>query len=162
MSTEPAKLSTGRRKKIRLDPALYATANLVCSMTICSADRIPRFTDARFADAIVAHLALQASASRVTLHAYCLMPDHLHLLVSPNGGISLVGFVQAFKSRSTRLAWEHGHDGAIWQPRFYDHFLRQEEDIRRVVEYILNNPVRQGIVADWHDYRWCGAPAYDC
>ncbi len=103
----------------------------------------------------------QARSSGVSLYAYCLMPDHLHLLASPSGGTSLVSFVQAIKSKSTRLAWQHGYSGVIWQQRFYDHFLRQDEDIRQAATYILNNPVRKGIVGDRRDYPYCGSLVYE-
>ena len=46
----------------------------------------------------------------------------------------------------TRLAWQHGHPGALWQRRFYDHFLRSEESVEATARYILSNPVRQGLV----------------
>ena len=156
--------SSADAQKAKADPTgsgALRYADRLCSLTICGADRLPRFADASFADALVALLFQQARASRVTLHAYCLMPDHVHLLASPNGGDSVISFVQAFKGRSTRLAWEFGHAGTIWQPRFYDHFLREEEDIPRAVEYILNNPVRKGLVSNWHDYHWCGTSGDD-
>ncbi len=89
------------------------------------------------------------------------MPDHIHLLISPSPQVSLVDFVRAFKGRSTRLAWQYGYPGKIWQRSFYDHFLRKEEDVHRVVDYILNNPVRQGIVDDWQEYPFSGSLVYN-
>jgi hypothetical protein len=88
------------------------------------------------------------------------MPDHLHLLINPSQETSIVDFVRDFKGRSTRLAWQHGHRGKIWQARFYDHFLRKDEDIETVVHYILNNPVRAEIVSDWRAYPFCGSRWY--
>ncbi len=150
---------TPTRKKIRIARSLYSKADQSCSITICSEDRLPRFADPGFAKAVVALLIEQAHVSRVVLHAFCLMPDHLHLLASPIRGASLVDFVRAFKSRSTRLAWSWGQAGTIWQPRFYDHFMRGDEDTRHIAEYILNNPVRRGIVSEWREYPWSGSSA---
>jgi REP element-mobilizing transposase RayT len=64
--------------------------------------------------------------------------------------------MNAFKSKSTRICWNHGMHGKVWQGRFYDHILRKNEDIKTVAEYILHNPVRKGIVKDWRDYEYCG------
>ncbi len=81
------------------------------------------------------------------------MPDHLHLLVQPHG-ISVSAFVGRFKSKSTRLCWQHGIENKIWQPRFYDHILRQEENVEKVVEYILGNPIRQGLAGEISEYQY--------
>ncbi|OGP73951.1 MAG: hypothetical protein A2W09_05935 [Deltaproteobacteria bacterium RBG_16_50_11] len=91
-------------------------------------------------------------------YAYCLMPDHLHLLLSPKES-NLVDLINQWKSFSANLLRENGVEGPCWQRAFYDHALRKEEDIRGVAEYIVNNPVRSGIVTNWVDYpfswhRW--------
>ena len=43
----------------------------------------------------------------------------------------------------------------LWQRGFYEHIIRKEENIADVAEYILNNPVRQGLVQDGEYYEWC-------
>jgi hypothetical protein len=42
------------------------------------------------------------------------------------------------------------------QRSFYDHLIRKEEDLRQIAEYILNNPVRKGLVQRCEDYPYCG------
>jgi hypothetical protein len=64
--------------------------------------------------------------------------------------------MNGFKSLSTRICWNHKIKGRVWQSSFYDHILRKDEDIFSVAEYILNNPVRRGMVAYWRDYKYCG------
>jgi len=89
------------------------------------------------------------------------MPDHLHLLLSPPGNdLSISQFIGGFKSKSTRIAWGYGIRGKLWQGRFYDHILRKKEKMKVVGEYILNNPVRKGIVDDWRKYQYCGIIDY--
>jgi REP-associated tyrosine transposase len=146
-----------RRKPIRLDAALYAETAAVVSITICSLNRMSIFRDTDFTRACVALLETRVQALEVGLHAYCFMPDHLHLLINPSEDTSIVDFLRDFKGRSTRLAWQHGRQGKIWQDRFYDHLLRKDEDIETVVQYILDNPVRAGIVSDWSAYPFCGS-----
>jgi REP element-mobilizing transposase RayT len=98
-----------RRKRIRLDAALYAETAAVASITLCSLNRTPVFRDTDFAEACTALLWTRVEALKVGLHAYCFMPDHLHLLINPSEETSIVDFVRDFKGRSTTLAWQHGH-----------------------------------------------------
>lgn len=90
--------------------------------------------------------------------AYCLMPDHLHMLVSPQGGANLSTLLGGYESYITRAAWGFGVEGKLWQRSFYDHILRRSKDAEGVVAYILNNPVEAGLVKDWEDWPWCGTP----
>ncbi len=49
----------------------------------------------------------------------------------------------------------------MWQRSFFDHALRREEDLRKAAEYVLNNPVRDGLVEDRRDYPLCGSFEFD-
>jgi REP element-mobilizing transposase RayT len=42
--------------------------------------------------------------------------------------------------------------GPFWQPQYHDHAVRKDEDLNEIVRYALNNPVRAGLVRDFHDY----------
>jgi putative transposase len=150
-----------RRKHIRIDHDADAEPTAICALTMVTLDRQPVFRDFDLTAACVDLLAERAATSNVTVHAYCFMPDHLHLLLTPDGQMSVIDFLRAFKSLSTRLAGHHGRDGKLWQESFYDHFLRKDEDLQRHIEYILNNPVRQAIVSDWREYPFSGALSYD-
>lgn len=72
---------------------------------------------------------------------------------------NLVDLVSRWKSFTASLLRRDGLIGPCWQRGFYDHALRKEEDIRTSAEYIVNNPVRAGLVENWVDYpfawhRW--------
>ncbi len=149
------------RRAIRLDHDLYADTTAVCSVTLCTHERANLFAGTALAEACLATLRTHSKAKGVPVYAYCFMPDHLHLLIGPSQESSIMDFLRDFKSLCTRAAWEQGHVGRVWQPRFYDHFLRGEEDLRRVVEYLLGNPVRKGMVAEWRDYPYCGSLVFD-
>ena len=84
----------------------------------------------------------------------CTMPDHIHLLVEPEGENSVDRFIGIVKGRISYLARRNGFDGEVWQRSFYDHVLRRAEDIAETVRYILENPERKGIVKNYSDYRW--------
>jgi len=74
----------------------------------------------------------------------------------PDKAPSIIDFVNQFKGKSTTIAWKYGIKRNLWQKRCYDHILRTNEDVRKSGEYILNNPVRRGLVEDWHEYPYCG------
>ena len=95
---------------------------------------------------------------KLLIFAYCLMPDHLHLLTSPQGGASLSTILGSYESFVTRVAWTYGVIGTLWQRSFHDHILRRSEDALAAVAYILNNPVEAGLVERWEDWPWCGTP----
>jgi len=83
------------------------------------------------------------------------MPDHLHLVVSIRGEKSIFDLMAAFKSYATRDSRAFGFKGRIFQPRFHDHFIRTPENFENSIMYILNNPVRKGLVADYSEYPFC-------
>ena len=97
----------------------------------------------------------------IPLFAYCLMPDHLHLLIGPTKSKGIVDIVRDLKSQIGFHAKKKGYGRPLWQKSFYDHFLRKEESVQSTVSYILNNPVRKGMVNEWRDYPYSGSPLLD-
>jgi putative transposase len=84
-------------------------------------------------------------------HAWVILNDHLHLLVTDPGG-DISGWVQKLKLRFTR-----GHQDRprrVWQRRFWDHLIRDETDLQRHLDYIHHNPVKHGLVSRTRDYPW--------
>jgi putative transposase len=145
-----------QRKRIRLAPAIYHDPAQVCSITTATHGRRPLFRDSSFTLACINALHVLAQAG-TEVHAYRFMPDHVHLVLSPSTARGITEFVGQFKGKTTRLAWSHGYRGRIWQPRFYDHFVRKEEGLLATVLYVLNNPVREGLVGSWKEYPFGGS-----
>jgi putative transposase len=104
------------------------------------------------ARAVMQRMEAEAARAPVDLCAYCVMPDHVHVLLTPRSGASVVRFIQAVKSRTTRAHWALGGDGKLWQRGFYDHIVRREESVTRIAEYILANPVRAGLAENASAY----------
>jgi REP element-mobilizing transposase RayT len=142
-----------RRKNIRLSKEAYSSSSLIFSITICTKDRKPLFKDKNWAAMIIDTLKTGPLGKGVKCDAYCLMPDHLHLQVSPING-NLIDLINRWKSYTANLLQKHGLKGSCWQRSFYDHALRKEEDIQTTAEYIVNNPVRAGLVNNWEDYQF--------
>ena len=138
-----------KRKTSRLKDFNYSALRAYF-ITICSFNKQQYFTNDAFNQAIVNCLKEEKKRTDCLVYVYCLMPDHLHLLLSPPGeGLSVSQFIGGFKSKTTRIAWGYGIQGKLWQGRFYDHILRKKEKMAVIGEYILNNPVRIPIL--WHN-----------
>ncbi|MBI4871978.1 MAG: transposase [Candidatus Riflebacteria bacterium] len=129
-------------------------------MTIVARERRPVFDDCLAREA-VAVLREHGSKRGAAVFGFCIMPEHVHLVVQPGPGCDLVRFVGEYKNLVQRAWWAQGHSGLLWQRGFYDHFLRGEESLEGVVAYVLNNPVRRGLASDWREYAWCGSLALD-
>ena len=138
-----------------LDPEFYETAGQPVFLTVrCSGDRNPFVTPALNSE-VVGALLRERRRSRCSLYAYCLMPNHLHILVAPRrDGASVLDMLRRYKGTSTRIAWRFGITGRLWQPRYYDRVVRRGEAVEQVADYILYNPVRRGLVLEPEDYRW--------
>lgn len=94
------------------------------------------------------------------LHAYVIMPDHLHLLITPFETVERS--VQLVKGGfSFRAKREFKWHAEIWQPGFTDHRIRTEEDWLNHLEYIRLNPLKAGLVAEAETYEFVGFPKRD-
>jgi putative transposase len=141
----------------RLAANVYCEAGCACFITVRADQRHSPFTRADLNGAVIDVLLTERLRSRCDVYAYCLMPDHAHVVAAPRAdGDSVLLYVDRFKGTSTRVSWQFGAYGKLWQPRWYDHVIRSDEHLERVCEYILANPVRRGLVDVCQDYEWCG------
>jgi putative transposase len=150
------------RKKIRLDSSFYLEPALICSITICTQRNKSVFHRIEFGQACIEILIENSERKEIPVYAFCFMPDHVHLLLSASLLCSIPSFVGGFKSSCARAGWVHfGLEKSFWQKRYYDHFLRKEENIKEVTYYILNNPLRRGLGNDWRDYPLSGSLVFE-
>jgi len=83
------------------------------------------------------------------------MPDHIHVIVSPGEStFPLSKFLNIFKGRSTRVFKDKEKLRRIWQRSAFDHVIRTEENLKAVIEYMMNNPVRKGILEKADEYPY--------
>ena len=146
------------RKRLRIDGFDYSQGEYVYFATLCARHHTDPFADPRLAQSVIDALNWSRTQGRWKLYCYCLMPDHLHVATSPNGGHDLSATVATFKSWTTRKAWELGLHGQLWQHGWYDHVARREEDLVRICEYILANPVRGQLVSEPTAWPYSGMP----
>jgi putative transposase len=120
-------------------------------ITTVTHQREPLFTDL-FLGRIVVN-TLKTESNRVMTLAYVVMPDHLHWLARLDAEIPLGVVMQAVKSVSShRINRYLGRKGCVWQPRYHDHAVRREEDVRALARYVIVNPLRAGLVNAVGDY----------
>ena len=106
----------------------------------------------------LALLGEQCQATGLRVWAYCLMTNHVHLVVVPPASDTLGRVMQALNARYT--AWvnrRQGFCGHLWQGRFYSTPL-DESHLWSALRYVERNPVRAGLVSGAWDYRWSSAP----
>ena len=91
------------------------------------------------------------------LHAYVVMPNHVHLLITPEVDLAKITHsVKRFSAReANRLLGQTGQ--SFWQDESYDHVVRNPGEFERIAAYIENNPIRAGLVADPGDFEWSSA-----
>jgi putative transposase len=83
------------------------------------------------------------------LRAAVVMPDHVHLLLTPKEHYSLSRIMKGIKGGSARRINAMRHQsGQLWQHESYDRIVRDEDGLREKVEYLFNNPLKAGLTDD--------------
>lgn len=89
--------------------------------------------------------------------AYCLMPNHVHLILVPRHEKSLAMLLRRTHARYARRINEaHGWQGHLWQERFHS-FVMDEDHLLAAGRYVELNPVRAGLCNRASDWRWSSA-----
>jgi REP element-mobilizing transposase RayT len=104
--------------------------------------------------------AIQYNAAHLehyVLHAFAVMPNHVHLLVTP--ALALPKLTKSLKGitseRANTILAMTG--SCFWQEESYDHVVRNEREFEKIQCYIEENPVRAGLVREANEYRWSSA-----
>lgn len=91
----------------------------------------------------------------VRIFAYCLMPNHFHMLVVPDKGEDLSKFMQWLTTSHVRRYHQHyGTSGHVWQGRYKSFIVQNDVHLLTVARYIEGNPVRSGLVKSAKEWRW--------
>lgn len=109
------------------------------------------------------------------LDTYCIMSNHVHTVFAPHLSESSLQEKQTEAGRvifncedapldvimHSLKSWTAnkangllGRSGQFWEHESYDHVVRSDEEFHRIVNYVLNNPVKAGLVRDWREWRW--------
>ena len=112
------------------------------------------------AAAVVEDLSRAAVRTSFELLAFCVMPDHVHILVlGAHDDANAVSFVQRFK-QLTGFRFSKTHPKPFWQQSFYDHAVRREEDLLAIARYIFDNPAEAGLIAAGDKWAFHGGSLF--
>lgn len=109
---------------------------------------------------IVADSILYHDGDWFDVLAYCIMPNHVHLVLIPyersdKADYSLTKIMHNIKRNSANHANKTlGRTGGFWQHENYDHFARDEAELKRIIKYVLYNPVKANLVKEQEDWKW--------
>jgi REP element-mobilizing transposase RayT len=124
----------------------YSKAGRIYLITATTRQREKVFGDFAAARMLVGVLKAESAFSGSRTLAFVVMPDHLHWLMQLGQGelSSVVGRVKSVSAR--RLG------RPVWQAGYHDRAVRREEDLPAIARYVVNNPVRAGLVTRAGDY----------
>lgn len=93
------------------------------------------------------------------LYAYCIMPNHVHLVfkhIKPtfNTKYPIIKILASLKRYTARKAnQELNREGQFWQHESFDRVIRNQEELESTIRYVLNNPVKANLVEEWQDWQ---------
>ncbi len=117
---------------------------------------------------------LHRDGNEYKLFSACIMSNHVHAVFKPNvsvesfnsepdnelirvvtDGSPLSSIMQSLKGYTARMSNRKlDRTGTFWEAESYDHLVRNDAELVRIVEYVLNNPVKAGLVRNWRDWHW--------
>jgi|AntAceMinimDraft_16_1070373.scaffolds.fasta_scaffold00253_5 REP element-mobilizing transposase RayT len=144
-----------KRKIIHLKNFNYKGNAFVYFVTICTYQKNYYFEDEKLAKLIEEELIYRHDVlKQINLTCYCIMPNHLHILMSLSEGYkrNLLNWVKTFKRYTSKVTRENYGLINLWQRGFYEHILRSSDSILKKAIYIMENPIRKGIVKEVDEY----------
>ena len=145
----------------------YQKVGRVLFVTFCKSAPDDFSPEAR--DSVMQH-CLHDDGKRFQLYAVVVMPDHVHLVLTPlrdekGWPYALPSILKRLKGTSARSVNKLlSSRGPVWQEESFDHVLRSQESLEEKLEYVRQNPVRRGLAEKPEDYEWlwvaeglCGA-----
>jgi putative transposase len=129
--------------------------------------RIARFEDAGYGSCLlrkdphagaVEESLLHADGTRYRLLEWCVMPNHVHVLIQSKEGMPLGGIVRTWKTYTAKVinAGE-GTKGSIWETDYHDRYIRDPDHLENARLYIRRNPVKAGLCPSPEAWRWSSA-----
>lgn len=152
-------------------PKHIKSENQIYFVTTNSYYRVPVFQNPQIAKIVIDAVYFLRSKVRLKLYGFVLMPDHLHIVVSLPEGEDLSKVMHSLKSFTAKEIIKKGgarcpaskmEDGRlvhkkVWQSGYWDYGIRGEKDILVRIKYLLENPVRKGLVESADLYPFSSA-----
>jgi putative transposase len=130
------------------------------TLCFCTHERARHFTAADHVSLTYEQILRAAGEQCFVVTAYCFMPDHVHPLVEGLYNESDLRVLLARARQYSAFYFKKHHGRRLWQRYGYERVVRGSEDTFAVARYILENPVRAGIVERIEDYPFIGSSVY--
>ena len=123
-------------------------------------------SDTKCSDIIVNKLK-EYHSKYYNLLAYCIMPNHVHILIdtaiqTENDNFVPIGkimkLIKGGTSREINIILKR--KGTLWLRDYYDHYIRTQKEFTNIVNYIKLNPVKSGLVNDWEKWKYTFVSKY--
>jgi REP element-mobilizing transposase RayT len=143
----------------KLRSGRVSIGNQAYFITTAVRGRAPLFIQPATASIVSNALKWFEQSERIALKTAVLMPDHLHFVAGLKTD-TLPKLMHSLKSYTAKQVNALlNRQGSLWQDQYHEHAIRKDENLNEVVLYMLHNPVRAGLVEDFHDYpfwycRW--------
>ncbi|MFZ5802099.1 MAG: REP-associated tyrosine transposase [Candidatus Omnitrophota bacterium] len=130
-------------------------------VTTATKDRAELFRDRKLCRILLVTIEYHKTVFDYKVYGYCLMPDHLHAILHPQGGFNLSFIMKMIKgSFARKINKLNGEEGSLWQKRFYDEMIRNEKQLLNQLEYMHQNPVADGLAKTPGDYPFSSFNQY--
>ncbi len=138
------------------DPANILSPSRIFFATTETSMRKRLLQSERNAGLLIDVLRSLVAEHKFKLHDFVIMPDHVHLLIELDGGMTIEKAMQFIKGRfSHRLTQEFGHKGEVWQRGFTEVQVMNHQQFEAHRTYIAENPVKAGLAASTEEYPYC-------
>jgi putative transposase len=119
------------------------------ALTTGAYHNVALFVRADLANLLVSTLFKYRNKGKYQLHGFVIMPEHIHVLLTPLEDQTIEKCAQLIKGGFSHDAWLF-FKGDIWRPGFHEHRIRDSEDFHAQLQYIANNPSKRHL----HDYAY--------
>ena len=134
----------------------YYQSGQIVFITQIVENRTPAFTHPEYVSLLRQVWHKTKERHPFTMLAYVILPDHFHLLIRPNGENNFSQIMHSIKmsyTLSLKRLLKEDTPLQFWQKRFWDHVIRNENDLENHIHYIHFNPIKHGYVPDPGDWK---------
>jgi putative transposase len=129
-------------------------------VTFCTRDRKETFDSDEHVECVREQILRTCSERRFAIPAAVFMPDHVHLLVRGLDKDSHFISCMTLARRRSALTYRRTFEADLWQDGYFERVVRDADDERGAIRYIVNNPVRRGLCRAPEDYRYAWSPSF--
>lgn len=133
----------------------YYEDNAAYFLTTVTKDRVAIFRDSKNCKILLVTIEYFKLILDYRLYGFCIMPEHLHLIIHPFGKYNFSYIMKMLKgSFARKLNKINGREGKIWQKGFFDECITDSLQLIRKLEYLHNNPVKANLVNSPEEYAY--------